>query len=267
MIKIDSHMHSSFSSDSQADPESMIQQAIMKRFSYVCFTDHLDYDYPGDEGMFCLDVDKYFRILGELKEKYAEKITLLIGVELGLQPHLAGRLQKLFEQYSFDFCIGSTHVVNHVDPYYPDFFVGRTEKDAYEEYFECVLRNIQAFHEFDVLGHLDYVVRYGPNRNRFYTYSKHKEIIDEILRYLIEKGIGIEINTSGFKYGLGHPSPHEDILERYHELGGEIITIGSDAHAPEHFAYEFTKAQNILKRCGFSYYTYFKERKPEFVRL
>ena len=260
-------MHSSFSTDSQADPEAMIRQAIMKRFSYVCFTDHLDYDYPGYEGEFCFDEDKYFQVLNGLKEKYAEKITLLIGVELGRQPHLAGRFQKLFEQYPFDFCIGSTHVVNHVDPYYPDFFIGRTEKDAYEEYFECIYRNIQAFHEFDVLGHLDYVVRYGPNRNRFYTYSRHKEIIDEILRYLIEKGAGIEINTSGFKYGLGHPSPHEDILERYHDLGGEIITIGSDAHAPEHFAYEFTKAQNILKKCGFSYYTYFKNRKPEFVRL
>lgn len=267
MIKIDSHMHSSFSPDSQADPEVMIQRAIMKNFSYVCFTDHLEYDYPGGEDLFHLDVDRYFCVLNELREKYKEKIRLNIGVELGLQPHLSERFRELLDKYSFDFCIGSTHVVNHVDPYYPDFFIGRTEKDAYEEYFDCVYRNIQSFDGFDVLGHLDYVVRYGPNRNRFYTYSKHKEIIDEILKTLIEKGIGIEINTSGFKYGLGHPSPHEDILERYHELGGEIITIGSDAHAPEHFAHEFTKAQNILKQCGFHYYTYFIDRKPVFVKL
>ena len=99
------------------------------------------------------------------------------------------------------------------------------------------------------------------------TEGVYKEIIDEILRYLIDKGIGLELNTSGFRYGLGHPSPHEDILERYHDLGGEIITIGADAHSPEYFAYEFTKAQNILKKCGFTYYTYFKERRPEFVKL
>lgn len=265
MIIIDSHMHSAFSTDSQADPEVMIKRAIEKRFSYVCFTDHLEHDYPG--GNFQLDVDRYFEVLTELKEKYASQIKVNIGVELGLQPHLGERWHNLLAKYPFDFCIGSTHIVNRVDPYYPDFFDNRTEKEAYEEYFDCVYRNVQAFPECDVLGHLDYVVRYGPNRNRFYTYSKHKDIIDEILRYIIEHGIGLEINTSGFKYGLGHPSPHEDVLERYHDLGGEIITIGSDAHAPEHFAYEFTRAQNILKKCGFTYYTYFKQRKPEFVKL
>lgn len=265
MIIIDSHMHSSFSSDSQADPEEMIKQAIHKRFRYICFTDHLEYDYPG--GQFHLDVDQYFKTLGRLKEKYASEITLNIGVELGLQPHLRDRFDQLLSEYSFDFIIGSTHIVNRVDPYYPDFFLNRTEKDAYEEYFDCVYRNVQAFPKCDVLGHLDYVVRYGPNRNRFYTYAKHKEVIDEILKYLIDHGIGLEINTSGFRYGLGHPSPHEDVLERYHELGGEIITIGSDAHSPEYFSYEFTKAQNILKSCGFSYYTYFKDRRPEFVKL
>lgn len=265
MIIIDSHMHSSFSTDSEADPEVMIKKAIEKRLRYVCFTDHMEHDYPG--GNFHLDLDSYFERLSELKEKYASQITLNIGVELGLQPHLAKRWHDVLARYPFDFVIGSTHVVNHLDPYYPDFFDNRTEKAAYEEYFECVYRNVQALPECDVLGHLDYVVRYGPNRNRFYTYSEHKEIIDEILRYLIEHGIGLEINTSGFRYGLGHPSPHEDVLERYHDLGGEIITIGSDAHAPEYLTYEFTKAQNILKRCGFTYYTYFKKRKPEFVKL
>lgn len=260
-------MHSAFSSDSQAEPEIMIKRAIEKNFKFVCFTDHLDYDYTGAENMFQLDVERYFTVLNELKEKYADRIQLNIGIELGLQPHLSERLHRLLEKYPFDFCIGSTHTVNRADPYYPRFFEGRTEKAAYDEYFDCVYKNIKAFPEADVLGHLDYVVRYGPNRNRFYTYSKHKEIIDEILKTCIDSGIGLEINTSGFKYGLGHPSPHEDILERYHDLGGEIITIGSDAHAPEHFAYEFTKAQNILKRCGFSYYTYFKERKPVFIKL
>ncbi len=265
MVIIDSHMHSSFSSDSQADPEAMIKKAIEKRFSYVCFTDHLEHDYPGGE--FALDLDRYFEVLQELREKYASQIRVNIGVELGLQSHLGEHWKKVLEKYSFDFCIGSTHIVNRVDPYYPDFFTGRTEKEAYEEYFDCVYRNVQAFDACDVLGHLDYVVRYGPNRNRFYSYSRHKEMIDEILKYAIAHGIGLELNTSGFKYGLGHPSPHEDVLERYRELGGEVITIGSDAHAPENFAYEFTKAVNILKACGFEYYTYFIERKPYFERL
>ena len=120
---------------------------------------------------------------------------------------------------------------------------------------------------FRVCGHIDYVVRYGPNRNLYYTYEKYRDILDEILRVLVQKGIGLECNTAGFKYGLGHPNPTEKILSRYRELGGEILTLGSDAHAPEHIAYDFERAGALLKECGFHYYTVFRNRKPEFLPL
>ena len=97
--------------------------------------------------------------------------------------------------------------------------------------------------------------------------SRYSDVIDEILRLLIEKGKGIEINTGGFKYGLGHPNPCEEILARYRELGGEIITIGADAHKPEHVAFDFAKVPSILKDSGFDYFTVFRERKPEFVKI
>ena len=84
---------------------------------------------------------------------------------------------------------------------------------------------------------------------------------------MIEKGKGIEINTGGFKYGLGHPNPTEEIIKRYCELGGEIITVGADAHKPEHIAFDFQKIPAILKDAGFKYYTVFKERKPVFLPL
>ena len=93
------------------------------------------------------------------------------------------------------------------------------------------------------------------------------DVIEEILRVLINNGKGIEINTGGFKYGLGHPNPTEDIIRRYRELGGEIITMGADAHVPEYVAYEFDKTAQIIKNCGFKYYTVFKNRKAEFIPL
>ena len=92
-------------------------------------------------------------------------------------------------------------------------------------------------------------------------------MIDEILRKLISLGKGIELNTGGFKYGLGHPNPTEEIIRRYRELGGDIITIGADAHKPEHVAFDFAKVPSILKDAGFDYFTVFRERKPEFVRI
>ena len=271
MIRSDFHMHTAFSGDCKASAREMIEGALKKGMRTICITDHNDKDYPihedDTEDDFVFDVEEYFRILRELQQEYAGRIEIRIGIELGLQPHLGEYYEKLVNSYPFDFVLGSVHVVNGSDPYYGEIFRGQTDREAYEQTFITTLKNIEMVKDFDVLGHLDYVVRYGPNRNRFYTYEKHKEIIDEILRCLIEKGIGLELNTSGFRYGLGHPSPHEDILERYHDLGGEIITIGSDAHSPEYFAYEFTKAQNILKKCGFTYYTYFKERKPRFEKL
>ena len=116
-------------------------------------------------------------------------------------------------------------------------------------------------------GHLDYVVRYGPNKNTFYSYEKYKELFDEILKTLIAKGKGIECNTAGFKAGLNHPHPTEEILKRYRELGGEILTLGSDAHQTVHLAYHFSAIGDLLKSCGVRYYTVFKDRKPEFLPL
>lgn len=263
----DQHMHCNFSGDSDALPEDMIKAGIAHGLSGICFTDHLDYDYPEEPNIFLLDFDNYFKVLSDLREKYADKISVNIGIELGLQPQAAGQNLAVAEKYPFDFIIGSSHVVNHMDPYYPEFFAGRDEDAAYMEYFESVLENINSDVDFDVYGHIDYVVRYGPNKNAFYTYEKFKDIIDEILTQLISKGKGIEVNTGGFKHGLGHPNPTEDIIKRYRELGGEIITMGADAHVPEYVAYEFDKTAHIIKNCGFKYYTVFKNRKAEFIPL
>ena len=264
----DTHMHSNFSGDSDSTPESMIEAAVCKRLSGICFTDHMDYDYPFHPQkpvVFEFDADEYDRKVHALQRQYADRLPVLFGIELGLQPHLAGKHAQLLQAYPFDFVIGSSHVVHGKDPYYADYYEGRTEDEAYLEYFHSILENIRAFGNFDVYGHLDYVVRYGPHKNANYSYEKYAEVIDEILRQLIRLGKGIEVNTAGFKYGLGHPNPCEDILKRYRELGGEIITLGADAHQPGQVAYCFEKLPQLLQSCGFSYYTIFKNRKAEFV--
>lgn len=247
--------------------EEMIKRGIALGLSTMCFTEHMDYDYQ-DEGLFFeVDMPAYFETFQRLRDDYAHKIRLLFGIELGLQPYLEKRCQSLVQSWPFDFVIGSSHVVNGRDPYYPAFFEGRTERDAYCSYFQSIIDNLKTFSCFDVYGHIDYVVRYGPHKNRDYSYEKYRELLDEILLLLTEKGIGLELNTGGFQYGLGHPNPHEDVLKRYRETGGEIITVGSDAHAPHRIGADFDLAKQILKDCGFRYYTIFKNRKPEFIRL
>lgn len=263
----DTHMHCFFSGDSKADPALMAERALSKKLDGICFTDHCDYDYPDEPDTFILDFSASRRCILSLQEKYRDRLAVRWGVELGLQPHLADVHRELLKKYPFDFVIGSSHVVHGKDPYYPAYYEGKTEAEAYLEYFESILENLDAFSDFDVYGHLDYVVRYGPNKNLDYSYENYADIIDKILKKLISLGKGIEINTGGFKYGLGHPNPCEAVLKRYRAFGGEIITIGADAHQPEHVAYNFKKVPGILSDCGFSYYTVFEERKPKFIKL
>lgn len=263
----DTHMHTNFSGDSDALPESMIQSAIDHGLSGLCFTDHLDYDYPDDPELFLLDLPNYQKRVLALQAEYEEVFPVNFGIELGLQPHLADKNNEIINTYDFDFVIGSSHLCDRIDPYYPKFYEGRTEKQAYTRYFESILENIQTNVDFDVYGHLDYVVRYGPNKNQNYSYADYAEIIDEILRLLIKKDKGIEVNTGGFKAGLGVPNPCPEIITRYRELGGEILTLGADAHAPEYVAYQFKQLPELLKSCGFDYFTVFTARVPSFMKL
>lgn len=269
-IKADYHMHSSFSGDSSAPMEDMAERALELGLTHICLTEHYDPDYVydfGEEGMFELNTDSYLYELLKVKNKYAGQIEIGFGVELGLQPHLKKQLALYAKSYDFDFIIGSSHICNRKDPYYPDFFEGRSEDKAHHEYFEAVLECVKSLPYFDVYGHLDYVVRYGPTKNDGYTYQKHSDVFDSILTTLIDNEKGLEVNTGGFRSGLNQPNPCADILKRYRELGGEIITVGSDAHEPKDIAADFDKVCDILKECGFRYYCVFRNRIPEYLKL
>lgn len=264
----DFHLHTHFSGDSDTPPRLQVEQAIRLGMSEICITDHHDYDVDSGDLDFTLDFERYFPAMNALREEYAGLIDIRIGIELGLQRHISSYLDELVSKYrkEVDFIIGSNHFVDGLDPYFPVFFAGRTEQQAYCRFFEVTLSRIKRLdrHCFHVLGHLDYAVRYGPNQNRYYDFNAYREYIEPILKTLIENGQGLECNTGGLKYGLGHPHPTEEILTRYRELGGEILTLGSDAHAPEHVGYGFSRLKELLIHCGFSYYTTFKEQKPVF---
>lgn len=263
MITTDQHTHTSFSTDSEEDMEAAVLSMMEKGIKTVCFTEHMDMDYPGGE--FLLDTAAYRERLTSLKEKYSGRIELLFGVELGLMDYLAPRLREYVSGWDFDFVIGSSHLVDGIDPYEPEYFSKLGDYNGILRYFESILANIRAFDDFDVYGHLDYVVRYSSAK--CYRPADYAELLDEILKTLISMGKGIELNTAGLKYGLGWAHPHPELLRRYRQLGGELITIGSDGHKAEHYAWEFDRAGEILSQAGFEYYTVFRKRKPEMIRL
>lgn len=270
-ITADCHLHSSFSGDSRTPMEEMVQKGISLGLKTMCFTEHHDIDYPDSPkesgSIFLLNTDSYLYDLARLKEKYQDKIRLLFGVELGLQPEILRKNAVYAKSYEFDFIIGSSHICHGRDPYYPSFYEGRSEEEAYREYFTSILENVKKFSNFDVYGHLDYVVRYGPGRDNDYCYEKYKDILDGILEALLENGKGIELNTGGIRQGMRDFHPCADVLRRYRQLGGEIVTVGSDSHDAGHIADFFSRAAEVLESCGFRYYTVFQHRTPEFIRI
>ena len=271
-IFCDAHMHTEFATDSQAPVRSMLDAAIKRGLGGVCVTDHMDLDFPpqdseesiGEYPPFWFDVEEYFKVLTPIREEYRDRLDVRIGIEIGLQPHLGDRYREMVRVYPFDYVIGSVHLIRGMDPYYGKLFAGRPDAEAYREAFVETLQCLEGVRDFDALGHLDYVVRYGKHQAEEYSYRKFADEIDEVLKKLISMGKGLEMNTGGLKYGLGFCNPHPDVVKRYRELGGEIVTIGADAHRPEHVAYDFKQAAEILKTCGFRYYAEYKDRTPEF---
>ena len=275
MIKADQHTHCNFSTDSDASPESMIIGAAEKEITHLCLTDHMDLDYPGttkEEPLFEFNVADYFTALTPLKEAYRDKLYLGIGIELGLRPgreDLNQQMHKLLSDYSFDFVLGSVHLLDNDDPYYESYWQNRTAKDILSKYFSDMLTSLKEYDNFDSLGHLDYLIRYIPPccGRKTYSYKEYAEVIDEIFKLLISKNKALEINTAGLIKGLPCFHPKLNVLKRYLELGGELLTIGSDGHSPDKIATEFAKTEELLKSLNVPGYYVYKKRKAEFVEF
>ena len=271
-ILYDTHLHTSFSPDSDTDISEQIEKAKSVNLSGICITDHTDYLFPFDknisaENPFVFDVDKYFESIKKQAEDNPS-FTVLTGVEIGLQndKNVICLNDKLLSNHAFDEVIGSIHVVDNKDPYYPDFWEGNNHKELLKQYFELTLENLNAFSDIDILGHLDYAVRYMPKES-VYDPKEFFEITDEIMVFLIKNDIALEINTSGLKKGYGFTNPHPELIKRYYELGGRLISIGSDAHSPDAVAFAFDALSEELISYGFKEYAVFKTRNIELKKL
>lgn len=256
----DYHMHSNFSADCETPMEKTVERAIELGLKEICFTDHIDYDYPDKDWIFEFDLKEYDKKIKEVQERYRNQIRVKKGVEIGLQPHILQRYEDMMEQEQFDFVICSLHATEKKDLHFGEFFEGKTVDEAYEIYYTELLTCVRDFKEFSVLGHLDLVKRYTKEKSK----NNFHHIIKEIFAEIIPAGKGIEVNTSGYRYGLESGMPSLDILKLYKDCGGEIITLGSDSHVVDTLAVEFPLAIAHLKEAGFKYICTFTDGKPEF---
>ncbi len=259
----DFHMHSTVSFDGHDAPEEMVRAALAAELKEICFTDHIDHEKNSSDGSMVFDTEVYNRAYDDLA---AKGLKIRRGMEFGLYPDNMEQFRRDLQRRPFDFVLGSVHFVDTEDVYFKPYWEGKTVFQAEREYLETTLACVQAHEDFDVLAHLTYISKARAHpAPRPVPYEDHREIVDEILRTLAKKGKGLEMNTSGVDR-CGDFLPYECYFRRFYELGGRIVTVGSDAHAASRVGQYSGRACQILKDI-FGYVCTFESRQPVFHRL
>ncbi len=266
MFLTDDHLHTSFSFDGKAQPEAVCRAAIERGLSEITLTDHMDI-FSDKPYTYILDCDRWYVTMKELAEKYGNELRVHVGIELGQPQCNPGEARAFLEKYPLDFIIGSVHnMENDIDVFDYDF-KALDYRQVYANYVRW-LKELALGYDFDIMGHVTYPSRYIYAQTGVKAdVMALREQFAEIFKILIESGRGIELNLSGLARGQGDTMPEGDLLRLYRECGGEIITLGSDAHVAEQVGSVAARGQELLKAAGFKYITYFEGRKPQFVKI
>lgn len=281
MNLIDCHTHTRFSVDSDAEITEMIEKARRLGLAAYAVTDHCECNrwyseehYPDEDTYryydFGSDFENSVSAVTELKEKYAGKLNLICGVEMGQATHDFDVAEKVVSDSRLDFVIGSMHQLPKTEDFAFIEYGNLSPKDIYdlaERYF-LEINKLCKWGKFDVLGHLTYILRYLKGSAGIdLDIAPFDEIIADSFKSLVEKGKGIEINTSGLRQKYGDAFPSLKYVKMFRELGGEVLSVGSDAHTVDDLGSGIAEGAEIAKAAGFEYLCYFKERKPNFIKI
>lgn len=262
----DYHVHSDFSGDCETNIGKLLDYAILKGLDEIAITDHIDYEYNYKEINFEFDMDAHRNTFKALKEEYAGRIKIKRGIEIGMQPHVLKRNSDLIDRENFDFVIASVHECEMKDFFVGDFFEGRSPEESLLAYLDETHKMVSEYDRFNVLGHLDILKRYSKDINMLGT-KNYLDYYAKILGVIIPRGQGIEINTSGLNQKGISQFPDFEIVKLYKELGGEILTIGSDSHVPENLCSNFGYIKKELQKIGFTKVHGFSDMKPYEIDL
>lgn len=269
----DYHVHTYYSDDSIYPMKAVLADCAARGLDEVCFTDHVDYGIKKDwteenvDPVFSnVDYPRYFDEIDECRKLFPD-ITIKAGLEFGAQMITLDKYRELIKRYGnrLDFVLLSVHQVGNKEFWNQEFQKGKSQLEYNRGYYEELLRLVRSFKDYSVLAHLDLIVRY--DRQGTLPFEDVKDVITEILKQVIADGKGIEVNTSSVRYQVGDLTPSVEILKLYHELGGRVLTFGSDSHKPEHLGAHITEQMAQVKELGFTEYCTFSHGKPEFHPL
>ncbi len=259
----DYHVHSTVSFDGKAAARQQAAAAKQAGLREICFTDHVDYDPKANVQTMIFDPDAYSAAYDGLE---APGLVIRLGMEFGMTPDNVSLFREKLGERRYDFILGSVHFVDGLDVYFPEYWEGKTVFQAQREFLEQTLACVQAHEDFDVLAHLTFLSKAPANPEKVpIPYDCHRAVLDEILKELVKKEKGLEMNTSGVDRRVGF-LPGREYFVRFRELGGRIVTAGSDAHTPDRVGQYCGDTCRILKEI-FGYVCTFQNRVPIFHRL
>lgn len=265
MYLYDYHMHTRHSTDARNTIHEMCVKSIALGLKEIAITDHFEPTF-GNEEYESYKPDKYFLEIQEAKLCFGKEIKIKSGIELG-QPHTYPEyLQKLIEMYSYDYVLSSVHKMKD------DIEFGEIQYNDQNASHYCLkyldeLKALTIWNKFDCIGHLDLVKRYASKYNTKAAFLDYKERLEEVLKIIIFNGKGIEVNTSGLRQDAKECLPNLDIISFYRQLGGEIITVGSDAHCADDVGKGIKEAIEIIKLAGFNYTSVYTKRQPFMIKI
>ena len=259
----DFHMHSQVSFDGRDTAFNMANAAVSKGLKEICFTDHMDYDPLHPEYRYVFDIDTYNNVYDKLR---VPGLSIRYGFEFGMLPDNQTQFQKDLSRREWDFVLGSAHFADGQDVYHAPYWVDKTPNQGVLKSLEETLACVRNHDAFDVLAHLNFASKAAGNPCRQPAFYKdYREVVDEILRILVDKGKGLEFNTSGVD-ACGDYLPGAEYLRRFRELGGEIVTVGSDAHHANRVGQYCREACSLAAEI-FGYVCTYEGRKPVFHTL
>ena len=262
MTLTDLHTHTQFSADGRGEIREMIHRAIECGLTWYGISEHVNYDYD-DLGLKIdgapiapIDLPAYFSTARALQKEYADRIRILVGCELGFRDSTFcnTRYRALIRLYRPDFIINSIHTCLGAECYFPEYTADKEKSFAYSEYFRAVLQSLDAPYDYDIVAHIGYCSRNAIYADPKIRYVEYADVLDKILRKIIEKNKILEVNTSSKTAGSCF-LPDVDVLARYYELGGRKVSYGSDAHAPDQKEEKRDTVIAALKQIGFTHLT------------
>ena len=253
MIPYDAHVHSRFSYD--ADPsatlDAVCESAIAKGITHLALTDHYDINAVLD-GIYTYDISAAKAAVEEAKDKFGSLLTLSWGIELGSATQYPKAAETFLKKHKFETVVGSTHYMTGCD----DFAFWDMKSITHEDFTEAWLlylaeltRMCELGHS-DILAHVTYPIRYFVQAGNEFDLAFCKDELANLLNTAIDHGMLLEVNTSGYRQGLGGPLPEAYVLSLYKDLGGRLISVGSDAHHPDDIAADYKDAESLLLSVG-----------------